>query len=196
MKKTVLTFGLISGAVSSVLMLSTALLLDRIGFDKGVIVGYTGIVLSFLLVFFGIRSYRENVGGGQITFGKALSVGLLITLISCLCYVVTWEIVYFKLMPDFAEKYTNYMMEQVRASGASRQVIDAKMQELKNFNALYDNPLFNAAITFLEPFPIGLIISLISAAILRRRKPKDREPVVGEPLPALSPLRDISRSAP
>ena len=70
MKKTVLTFGLISGAVSSVLMLSTALLLDRIGFDKGVIVGYTGIVLSFLLVFFGIRSYRENVGGGQITFGR------------------------------------------------------------------------------------------------------------------------------
>ncbi len=183
MKKTVLTFGLISGAVSSVLMLSTALLLDRIGFDKGVIVGYTGIVLSFLLVFFGIRSYRENVGGGQITFGRALSVGLLITLISCLCYVVTWEIVYFKLMPDFAEKYTNYMMEQVRASGASQQVIDAKMQELKNFNALYDNPLFNAAITFLEPFPIGLIISLISAAILRRRKPKKRELVVGEPLP-------------
>lgn len=182
MKKTILTFGLISGAVSSVLMLSTALLLDRIGFDKGVIVGYTGIVLSFLLVFFGIRSYRENVGGGQITFGRALSVGLLITLISCLCYVVTWEIVYFKLMPGFAEKYTNYVMEQVRASGASQQVIDAKMQEMKTFKALYDNPVFNAAVTFLEPFPIGLLISLISAAILRRRKPKHRDQSVGEPL--------------
>ncbi len=181
MKKTVLTFGLISGAVSSVLMLSNALLLDRIGFDKGVIVGYTGIVLSFLMVFFGIRSYRENVGGGQITFGRALSVGLLITLISCVFYVVTWEIVYFKLMPGFAEKYTNYMMEQVRASGASQQVIDAKMQEMSSMKALYDNPLFNAAITFLEPFPIGLIVSLISAAVLRRRKRKDREEVVGEP---------------
>ncbi len=62
MKKTVLTFGVISGAVSSVLMLFTALLLDRIGFDKGMIVGYTGIVLSFLLVFFGVRSYREKRG--------------------------------------------------------------------------------------------------------------------------------------
>ena len=182
MKKTVLTFGLISGAVSSVLMLTTALLLDRIGFDKGVIVGYTGIVLSFLLVFFGIRSYRENVGGGQITFGRALSVGLLITLISCVFYVVTWEIVYFKLMPEFAEKYTNYMVEQVRASGASQQVIDAKLQEMKAMKAWYDNPLINAAITFVEPFPIGLIVSLISAAILRRRKPSDRQ-VVGEPLP-------------
>ena len=182
MKKTVLTFGLISGVVSSVLMLTTALLLDRIGFDKGVIVGYTGIVLSFLLVFFGIRSYRENVGGGEISFGRALSVGLLITLVSCAFYVVSWEIVYFKLMPGFAEKYTNYMVDQVRASGASQQVIDAKLQEMKDMKALYDNPLFNAAVTFLEPFPIGLIISLISAAILRKHKPRDREQSVGQRL--------------
>jgi len=83
MKKTVLTFGLISSVVSSILMLATVPFLDRIGFDKALIVGYTAIVLSFLLVFFGIRSYRENVGGGQISFGRALSVGLLITLISC-----------------------------------------------------------------------------------------------------------------
>ena len=182
MKKTVLTFGLISGAVSSALMLLTAVLLDRIGFDKGVIVGYTGIVLSFLLVFFGVRSYRENVGGGQITFGRALSLGLLITLISSLCYVITWEIVYFKLWPGFAEKYTNYVVEQIRASGASQQVIDAKLQEMKSMKALYDNPLFNAAVTFVQPFPIGLIVSLASASILRRRKPKNRERLVRETL--------------
>jgi hypothetical protein len=184
MKKTVLTFGLISGAVSSVLMLCTVPFIDRIGFDKGAIVGYSGMVLSFLLVFFGIRSYRENVGDGKITFGRALSVGLLITLISCLCYVVTWEIVYFNLMPDFAEKYTSYIVEHVRASGASQQVIDAKIEEMKAFKAWYDKPLFNAAVTFLEPLPIGLPISLISAVILRRRKPKNSEQLVGEPLPS------------
>lgn len=185
MKKTVLTFGLISGAVSSVMMVAMLPFIDRIGFDKGVIVGYTTIVLSFLLVFFGIRSYRENVGGGEITFGRAFGVGILITLISCLCYVVTWEIVYFKLMPGFAEKYTTYMIDQVRASGASQQVIDAKMQEMKSFNALYDNPLINAAITFTEPFPIGLIVTLISAIILRKKgKRNNRELEAGEPVPS------------
>ena len=184
MKKTVLTFGLISGVVSSVLMLCTVPFIDRIGLDRGAIVGYTAMVLSFLLVFFGIRSYRENVGDGQITFGRALSVGLLITLISCLCYVVTWEIVYFKLMPGFGEKYTSYVVEQVRASGASQQVVDAKVQEMKTFKVMYDKPLFNAALTFLEPLPVGLLISLISAAILRRRKPKHGEQLVGEPLPS------------
>ena len=101
MKKTVLTFGLISGVVSSLLMLLTVPFIDRIGFDRGVFVGYTAIVLSFLLVFFGIRSYRENVGGGEITFGRAFTVGILITLISCAFYVLTWEVVYFKIMPDF-----------------------------------------------------------------------------------------------
>jgi hypothetical protein len=183
MRKTVLTFGLISGAVSSLMMLAFLSFIDRIGFDKGMIVGYTTIVLSFLLVFFGIRSYRENVGGGKISFGRAFKVGILITLISCLCYVVTWEVLYFNFLPDFAEKYTNYLIEQLRASGASQAVIEAKMQEMKSFNTLYNNPLFNAAVTFLEPFPIGLVVTLLSAFILRRKgPPNDRGQEVGEPV--------------
>ena len=181
MKKTVLTFGLIAGAMLSVMMLCTVPFVDKIGFDKGVIIGYTTMVLSFLMVFFGVRSYRENVGGGEITFGRAFSVGILITLIACVCYVVTWEIVYFKLMPDFLEKYTNYALEQVRASGVSEQVLELKRQEMKTFAAMYNNPLINAAISFMEPLPIGLLFTLISAAILRK-KPKgyDRKEEVGE----------------
>jgi len=159
------------------MMLATLPFVDRIGFDKGEIIGYTTIVLSFLFVFFGVRSYRENVGGGRITFPRALSVGLLITLVSCICYVVTWEIIYFKLMPDFADKFTAYMVEQVRASGASQQVVEAKLREVKEFRAMYDKPLLNAAITFLEPLPIGLIITVISAGILRKRHPKDTDKV-------------------
>ncbi len=179
MKKTVLTFGLISGAVAALLMFSTVPFIYRIGFDKGVIVGYTGIVVSLLLVPFGIRSYRENVGGGSITFGRAFAVGILITLISCLCYVVAWEIVYFNFLPDFAEKYTAYMIEKARASGASQQTIEATVQEMKNMKAMFDNPLINAALSFIEPFPVGLVITLVSAAILRRKpRSSDREEVV------------------
>src|SRR6266576_4463382 len=91
MKKTVLTFGLISGALSSLMMVATVPFAHRIGFNKALIVGYTTIVLSFLLVFFGIRSYRDNASNGQITFTEAFAVGISITLISCIFYVVTWE---------------------------------------------------------------------------------------------------------
>ncbi len=94
---------------------------------------------------------------------------------------MTWEIIYFKLMPDFAEKYANYALEEIRASGASQQVLDLKRQEMKNFTAMYNNPLINAAITFMEPLPIGLIITLISAAILRKkRQGYDGKEAVGE----------------
>ena len=168
MKKTVLVFGLISGAISSLMMVATAPFADRIGFDKGAFVGYTAMVLSFLLVYFGIRSYREN-GNGQITFGKAFAVGLGITVISCIFYVVTWEILYFNFLPDFMDKYSTYMVEKLKTSGASAAVVQVKLEELKRYKELYQNPLFNAAMTFLEPLPIGLVITLISAAVLRKK---------------------------
>lgn len=170
MKKTVLTFGLVGGAVIALLMFATLPFVDKIGFDNGVIVGYTTMVLAFMLVFFGIRSYRENVNSGHISFGRAFAVGILITLITCVCYVVAWEILYFKFMPDFIDKYSSYVVEKAKASGATQQAIDAKLQEMKNFKAMYDNPLINAAFTFTEPFPVGLIVTLISAAVLRKKK--------------------------
>ena len=170
MKKTVLTFGLMSGAVSAAMMFATVPFADRIGFDKGEILGYTTIVLSFLLVFFGVRSYRENVGGGTVTFGRAFAVGILITLISCVCYVAAWEIVYFTLMPDFTEKYASYAVARVKASGGSQQTIDATVLQMKEFKKLLDNPFSNAAITFVEPLPIGLVVTAISAIALRKRR--------------------------
>lgn len=124
MRKTVLTFGLMSGAVSAATMLATIPFADAIGWEKGEILGYTMIVLSALMVFFGVRSYRENAGGGRLTFGRGFAVGILITLISSACYVGTWEIVYFKLMPGFAEKYAAHMVERAKASGASQQKMD------------------------------------------------------------------------
>lgn len=169
MKKTVLIFGLISGAMMAAMMFATLPFVDKIGFDKGVIVGYTTMVLSFMLVFFGIRSYRENVSGGSITFGRAFAVGILITVISCVCYVVAWEILYFKFMPDFGAKYAAYVVEKAKASGASQEAIQAQVQEMKKFKEMYDNPFFNAALTFIEPFPVGLTMTLISAAILRKK---------------------------
>src|ERR1700722_9665375 len=168
MKKTILTFGLISGAISSLVMVAIVPFADRIGFERGPVIGYTSIVLSFLLVFFGIRSYRDNMGNGQITFLKAFAVGISISLISCICYVVTWEVLYYNFLPDFWDKYGAHLVEKLRASGASPAALQAKLQEVAKYKELYKNPLLNAALTFIEPFPIGLVITLISAAVLRR----------------------------
>jgi hypothetical protein len=174
MKKTILTFGLISGAISSLMMIATMPFQDKLGHSY--ILGYTTLVLSFLLVFFGIRSYRDNIGGGQITFMRALGVGLAITLISCVFYVVTWEIVYFNFMHDFMDKYGAHEIEKARAAGATQAALEAQRQQFQKLKVMYENPFFNAALTFLEPAPVGLVITLISALILKRKQRSDPAP--------------------
>lgn len=171
MKKTILTFGIISGVISSLMMLGTVPFMDNIGSGYGYVLGYTTIILSLLLVFFGIRSYRDNVADGHITFGTAFLVGLAITVISCLFYVGTWEIVYFKFMPDFMDKYAAQVIHKMQASGATAAAIQQQSAELDKLKVMYKNPLFNMAMTFIEPFPVGLVITLLSAAILRKKAP-------------------------
>ncbi len=169
MKKTVWTFGLISGAIFAVMMAATVPFADRIGFDKGYILGYTTIVAGALMIFFGIRSYRENASGGRLTFGRGFAVGILISLVSSVCYTAAGEVIYSKFMPDFPDKYAAYMIEKVKASGASQAEIDKKTKEAKDFRRMYDNPAWRLPMTFAEVFPVELVVTLLSAAILRKK---------------------------
>ena len=169
MKKIVLTFGIIAGAILSLLMVATIPFIDRIGFDYGMVIGYTTMVLAFLFVFFGIRSYRENVGGGQISFGRAFGVGMLIVLIASIMYAITWVILYFNFLPDFADKYIAHLLEKSRAAGASPEQLAVEAEKMNSMRWMLNNPLINAAVALLEPLPVGLILTLVSAAILKRR---------------------------
>ena len=169
-KKTVLTYGLISGLVAAVLMLAHVPFMD--GSTTALIVGYAGIVLSALVIFFGVRSYRDNAGNGKISFGRGFAVGLLIALISSACYVAAWEVVYYS-SPGIADHIFDRQIEELKAAGAPQQKINETAREIESFKKLYANPFVNVAFTFIEPFPVGVVIALISAAILRRKAPSN-----------------------
>lgn len=172
MKKIVWTFGLISGGILAVVIATMPFYLNgTMNFDHAEIVGYTVMVLAFVLVFFGIRSYRENAGGGAITFGKAFQVGILVTLTACTVYVATWEIVYFNFLPDFADKYAALTLQKMHARGATEAAIAKTTEEMAKFKVWYKNPLLNAGMTYLEVLPVGLLVTLVSAAILRKKTP-------------------------
>jgi hypothetical protein len=181
MKKIVLKFGLISGVIVAGLMFATVPFIYRIGFDYGHYIGYSEMLVAFLLVFFGVRAYRENVSDGHISFWRALGVGLLISVVSIICYVVAWEIVYYNFLPDFADKYTAYLVEKERNSGASAEQVAATLDQMKSMKAILDNPFWLAIIAFTEPLPVALPVSFISAIVLRR-KPRaqnvEQQPVV------------------
>lgn len=169
LKKTAVTFGLLSGAVSTAMMLVTLPFIQPGREATADVLGYTSILLSALLVFFGVRAFRER-SGGRVTFGHGLLVGVGITLVSTLCYMAAFELMYFKIAPDFGERFAACMVERARAGGRSAEEIARVAEQAQRLKRLYDNPATNAALTFATSFPVGLAVSVLSAAILRRRE--------------------------
>ncbi len=173
MQRIVLTFGLIGGGVLAVLMFATLPFQDQIGFDRGALVGYTTMVLAFLMVYVGVRSYRDTAGGA-ITFGRAFQVGLLISLVITACYVAVWQVMYYGFMPDFFDKYIAFALEKARQGGASEADLARQAKDLRDFAVMYQNPLVNIAFSLLEPLPVGLVFTLVTAGVLGRRTgPRD-----------------------
>jgi Protein of unknown function (DUF4199) len=172
MKKIVLTFGLISGAMISVLMDGSLLIANKTGpghSSTAMLLGYTMMVASFLLIYFGIRSYRDNTLAGEISFGRAFACGILIALITCACYVASWEVLYFNFMPHFMDSYWAAQIAKIQHAGLDPATTAAQVAAIQRSQQLYQNPLVNIAYTFIEPFPVGLLITLLSALVLRKR---------------------------
>src|SRR6185369_12982754 len=93
-----------------------------------------------------------------------------IAVIASVCYVATWEVIFFNFTPDFLTKYQAHELEKVKASGASAEAIEKKIADQQKLAKLYQNPAINAAMTFVEPLPVGLVFALVSAGILSRRR--------------------------
>ena len=179
MTRIVLIFGLISGAIAGALMwlLVSVVKTEAIDFDNAVFVGYATMIIALSMVFFGIKSYRDN-HGGQITFFKGLQIGLLISLISAVCYAVSWE-VYCRTggADEFMQKYTVYYLDKMKASGASDAEIEKARVEGEEFIELYKNFFVRFAFSMMEILPVGIIVTIISAALLRRRDVLPHHPV-------------------
>jgi len=173
MKKNIVIYGSIAGIVVSILMLFITNYLSHcegnVDYDTSMLIGYASMLIALSLVFVGIRNYRNKYNGGVISFGKAFKIGLFMVLVASTIYVAAWLIAYFFFIPDFFEKYSAQMLDKLRTGGASQMEIEKQTKEMANLAVMYKNPLYNAAMTYMEILPVGLIVTLISSLILRRR---------------------------
>lgn len=169
MNRVIVTYGLISGAVLSAMLVLSAMVMKNVGMERTEYVGYASMLLGSGILFLGVRAYRDTLPAASVRFRALVKGGLLILLISTICYVITWDITMRTIMPDFAERYAAMLVDKARAAGADSAAIVAKQAEMAEFGAMYRNPLMRAALTFLEPLPIGLAIVLLSAWGLSRQ---------------------------
>jgi hypothetical protein len=175
MKRNVFVFGSISGLIlATYMVISTALCSDNPNFETSMFVGYAGMILAFSFVFVGIKNFRDKYNDGLITFGKAFKLGLYITLVTSTVYVIVWLIEYYCFIPDFMDKYAEHEISKARSGGLTQAELDLQIQKILKMKEMYKNPLFVILITYMEILPIGLLISIISALILKRKsKGKD-----------------------
>jgi hypothetical protein len=170
MKKIVLTYGLIAGLlVSLFLVASMAWCYQSGSFEGNMFVGFSAMILAFSLIFVGIKKWRDDQNAGSLSFGQGFLIGLYISLIASTMYVVSWMVEFHFFMPDFMEKLTAHTLEQAKAAGATAAEITKKKSEMEPYEAMYRNPLMFALITYTEILPVGLVVSVVSAFILKKR---------------------------
>jgi amino acid transporter len=174
MRKIVIVCGLIAGSIVTAMMVMTvAACYKNENFDGSEALGYATMVIAFSMIFVGIKTYRDKHSNGVISFGKAFRIGLYISLIASTLYVVVWLVDYYMFVPDFMDKYAEHVMREAKADGATQAEMDSQLKQMETYKDLYKNPLMVILMTYAEILPVGLIISLISALILKRKtKPR------------------------
>lgn len=170
MKQIVVRYGLLGGLIVAVVLAAGTIYCYNTGkFEGNMLVGFASMALSFSFVFVAIKQVRDRQGGGVISFGKAFKIGLYITLITSTIYVVTWLICYYFFIPDFMEQFTTYSLNKAKASGMSGVELAKETAKMKEYTEMYKSPLMIILFTYIEILPVGLLVSLIAAAILKKK---------------------------
>jgi len=169
MTRIVVIFGLISGAIAAALMWIMFAVMNTGILGHSLVLGYATMIISLSLVFFGVKSYRDN-NGGRITFFKGLQVGILISLICAVCYAASWEVYYRTSGGNFMAEYTVQYIADMKEKGASEDLIAKTQKDMADFAVMYQNFFVRFGMTLLEIVPVGIVVALVSAGLLRKRE--------------------------
>jgi hypothetical protein len=175
MKKNILVFGAISGIIISTFMGASMAIMGCGAGEPGngsMIIGFSAMAVAFSFIFVGIKNYRDKQNGGIRTFGRGFLLGFMISLVASTLYVITWGVEFHFFMPNFMDKYSAMQVKELQDSGMSGAALDEALKSIETASYNYkNNPFFFAMYTYMEILPIGILITLISALILKRKAP-------------------------
>ena len=168
MKRYIFIFGLVLGTILCVNMVYMVnLCYTNPDFSGNELMGYAAMVLIFSLIFFGVRNYRNKELGGHISFGQAFKTGAFIALIGSTMYVFVWLFYYYLFVPDYLDIYTSHVLKEVPQTDTA--ALAAKTKEMAEFKEMYKNPIWVILFTYMEILPLGIVFSLVSALILKKK---------------------------
>ncbi len=167
MKKIIFKNGTIAGLITIVWFVVAKFAGGIATSGYGEVIGYASMIIALSFVYVGVKQIRDSQDG-VISFGRAFIYGLMISLVACFFYVVGWMIL--DADNTFIEQYSVNAISQLQESGASAEKIAETEAEMDYYRELYANPISKAGITLTEILPVGILVSLIVAAILRKKQ--------------------------
>jgi hypothetical protein len=168
--KYALIYGAIAGAIA-ISIISTMIAMALTDHDEtAMLVSYLVMLMALSLIFVGMKRYRDVECGGIIRFGRAFGLGVATAAAAGLVYAIGWEVFIATTGFDFMADYSGKIVAGMHAHGATSAAIEAKLAELRGMADMYHNPLLRMPMIFIEIFPVGLLVALVSAALLRNPK--------------------------
>lgn len=170
MFRTLLLWGTVAGLIVGSILFGTTVAMadDPPSMGIGMAIGYTSMLIALSAIFVGVKRHRDEALGGVIRFWPAFGMGLGISVVAGVFYVLAWEAALAVTGLDYGAKFAEHLIAQRRAEGASAAELAKLVAEMKAFSVQYADPLYRMPMTFTEIFPVGVLVSLISAALLRR----------------------------
>jgi hypothetical protein len=171
MLRYILIYGVIAGVgVGVPLSILTLSMSGHAMMQYGMLVGYLTMLIALSAVFLAIKRHRDAELGGVIRFWPALALGLGVSLVAGVIYVIAWEVSCAIAGADFAGAYARAMIAEQQAKGVSGAALERFRAEMEQFRVNYANPLYRWPMTFAEIFPVGVIVSVVSAGLLRNSR--------------------------
>lgn len=161
-----LRYSLIYGGISGVIIIAMIVLTMITGVaNDSVVLGYLIMLVVLSLLFVGVKRYRDIELGGAIRFFPALGLGLGIAVVAGIAYVLAWEGYLAVSGSDYMAAYFARAIAEAKASGASDAA--AQVAQIEGMRDSYANPIYRFGMTFMEVFPVGVLVAVVSAALLR-----------------------------
>lgn len=167
MQRTILTYGLVSGVIIILGVVATIVLTPDGKPHGNVWLGYLIMLVGLSSILLAVKQHRDKALGGVIKFWPALALGLGVALVASLAYVAVWELYLALTNYRFMDEYAAQTLAAKKAAGLSGAAYDKLVAEMEAMKKSYANPLFRMPLTFAEIFPVGLLVALVSAALMR-----------------------------
>ena len=167
MVRTILIWGLVGGFIVAVLMQLSLLIVDDHMNPMAMWLGYLTMLIALSTIALGVKQYRDQTGGGVITFWRGLVIGMGIAVVAAVIYAAAWEAYLAISGKDFIGEYNAAMIAKAQADNASAERLAEIRAQAAQFQAIYDNPFLRFGMTMVEMLPVGVVVALVAAALFR-----------------------------